>query len=153
MSAANFRAIFRELHPTPHLRRRHLISPAEALAILPPELLRNPRLAVFLAVHYVGPAVIAKVLTRAFNALLESASLPLAKSLRRSPLSGLVLGLPGRFARQLRRGHFIPAHKAFAVLVSQFPRHRRVAEFLVVVGIGPALGIKVLARFFYAFAI
>src|SRR5215469_11024641 len=83
------------LHAAPEARSHHLVASAEAFAILGPELRRDARLPVLVAVGGVGAAMVAEVFLRAVNAVMEAAALRVRKCLRRRPLVRIAVVLPG----------------------------------------------------------
>src|SRR5579862_3344751 len=142
------------LHSAPETAGGHFIAAAEALAVIANHLGRHVRIAIFIAIEYAGPAVVAEVLARALDAVVETAALPLGKGIRRSPVIHVVVArLPRSSAGQLRYGHFVAAHEALAVLIGKRRRNRRVAELRLVVGIGVAVELHVATRLIHAFAV
>src|SRR5581483_10580325 len=63
----------KQLHAAPEPCSHHLVAPAKALAILRPELRRNARLAVLVAIGRIGPAMVVPVSSRSVHAVTEAA--------------------------------------------------------------------------------
>ena len=79
----------------------HLVAAPEPLAVLVSELFGHVRITVFVAIGYVGPAVVVKVAPGAGNAVLKSAALNLAEALRGLVVIGVAAVLPGGLAGKL----------------------------------------------------
>ena len=87
-------ANLRRLHAAPQAVGGHFVAAPESLAVFMAALGRDIWVAILFAIGYIGATMVAEILAGPVHAVVESAALPLAETVRRRAIARISAALP-----------------------------------------------------------